>query len=116
MTESREHWSSWDSLYTLSEDTLGEEMEAWESFQFSSLEKTELWAAGHQHYQSTGDLQAAHSQCGECQVRQEAREDSPGRESDPLVPNSDEFSFQMKPVNINTTSNLPTLFLNKKGN
>ena len=43
MTESREHWSSWDSLYTLSEDTLGEEMEAWETFQFSSLEKTELW-------------------------------------------------------------------------
>ena len=67
MTESREHWSSWDSLYTLSEDTLGEEMEAWETFQFSSLEKTELWA-GHHHYQSTGDLVAAHNQCEDCQV------------------------------------------------
>ena len=68
MTESREHWSSWDSLYTLSEDTLGEEMEAWETFQYNSLEKPDLlWAP--QHHQSTGDLQAGLNQCKECQVR-----------------------------------------------
>ena len=67
MTESREHWSSWDSLYTLSEDTLGEEMEAWETFQYNSLEKPDLlWAP--QHHQSTGDLQAGLNQCKECQV------------------------------------------------
>ena len=68
MTESREHWSSWDSLYTLSEDTLGEEMEAWETFQFNSLEKTELWTGPLHHHQSTGDLQAAQNQCQDCQV------------------------------------------------
>ena len=74
MTESREHWSSWDSLYTLSEDTLGEEMEAWETFQFNSLEQQDLlWAPHHHlhhHHQSTGDLQAPHNQCEECQVGQ----------------------------------------------
>ena len=88
MTESREHWSSWDSLYTLSEDTLGEEMEAWETFQFNSLEQPELWAPQH-HHQSTGDLRAAHSQCQECQVRSQAPLHSF------LISTHDQFSFQL---------------------
>ena len=60
MTESREHWSSWDSLYTLSEDTLGEEMEAWETFQFSSLEN---WSDSEQPHTEV-------PQCSGCQVSQ----------------------------------------------
>ena len=91
MTESREHWSSWDSLYTLSEDTLGEEMEAWETFQFSSLEKTELWAG---HHQSTGDLQAAHNQCEDCQVRQRGGPKG-GEGSQALFTNYDEWGLMI---------------------
>ena len=67
MAETREHyvschshWSSWDSLYTLSEDTLGEEMEAWETFQYNSLENKELWS---------GQAESEEGQCEDCQVR-----------------------------------------------
>ena len=67
MTETREHyvschshWSSWDSLYTLSEDTLGEEMEAWETFQYNSLENKELWS---------GPAEREEARCEDCQVR-----------------------------------------------
>ena len=67
MAETREHfvscpshWSSWDSLYTLSEDTLGEEMEAWETFQYNSLESKELLAQQ--------PPQADQAQCQDCQV------------------------------------------------